>query len=163
MKKILLLLTIILSGCGSGMSVLKERGFTNEQINAIPKGATQLIVEKKVSKDALFDEMVRVLIDRGYRIEKESKDQGYITTEGKCCLQLSTSYRANIVFSENNGVSRAVIKSEWTANTGIAMYGVVAMPDWYETKWDGGQRTSIAFAESIAIANTIENAEISYK
>jgi len=112
MKKILLLLTIILSGCGSGMSVLKEQGFTNEQINAIPKGATQVIVEKNVSKDTLFDEMVKVLIDRGYRIEKESKDQGYITTEGKCCLQLSTSYRANIVFSENNGVSRAVIKSE---------------------------------------------------
>jgi len=43
------------------------------------------------------------------------------------------------------------------------MYGVVAMPDWYETKWDGGQRTSIAFAESIAIANAIENAEISYR
>ena len=86
----------------------------------------------------MYNEIYSSLLLRGHRIDKDDKERYYITTEGKDVGQ-STLQRSTIVINENNGTSKAIIRSEWkpgtTATMGASMMGLL----FYrlgEAKWE---------------------------
>ena len=95
-----------------------------------------MIVEKKLTPPELYEEIYSVLLSRGHRISKDDKERLYINTEWKAGAE------AVMAASISNGVS---ITSEWA-----------------QSQWSS-DRPGIAFAESVAIAKSIENGIIRFK
>ena len=167
MKNVLLIsILVVFTGCVSVSHIAQTTGVSESQLNTISKNASEIIVEKSISASGLYEEVYSVLISRGHRISKDDKERYYITTEGKDAGE-STLQRSTIVISEGDGVSTALIRSEWKPGTEAAMgasimAGIGISSDWSQAKWETG-RPGIAFAEGLAIANSVKNGKITFK
>ncbi|MFA5587683.1 hypothetical protein [Proteiniphilum saccharofermentans] len=167
MKKILLGLTVLLSGCISMTHIAETSGIESEILKTVPKNATEVILKKDVSAIDLYNELYSSLLSRGHRIDRDDKERFYITTQGKDVGQ-STLQRSTIVVTEDSGTSTAVIRSEWkpgtTATLGGSMFaGVGISADWEKATWAETGRPQIAMAEAIAIGYGVKGAVISFK
>lgn len=153
-------------GCISTSHIATTSGVKESQLKDIPKGAKDVIIEKDVSADELYEAIYSALLLRGHRISKEDKGRHYITTEGKDIGE-STLQRSTIAITEENGIAKATIRTEWKAGTEAAMgasmfAGVAVFADWTQAKWESG-RPGIAFAESVSVANEVKDGRISFK
>ncbi|HBG42052.1 MAG TPA: hypothetical protein DDW85_11690 [Porphyromonadaceae bacterium] len=168
MKKALsiALYAISMLGCISTSHIAQTSGLSELKLKSIPDGAKEVIIIKNIPADDLYEEIMYTLITRGHRISKGDKEMKYVVTEGKDVGQ-STLQRLTAFVTEKEGVSTAVIKSEWKAGTeasmGASMFaGFGISVDWAKAEWKTG-RPGIAFAESVAIANEIKDSEVTFK
>ena len=121
--------------------------------------------KNNISADSLYEEIFTILISRGHRIIKDDKGRHYLVTEGKDVGQ-STLQRMTLVITEIANNSKLKITTEWKAgaeaqNSSTAITGIPVQSSWAIARW-GIDRPGIAFAESVAIANEIENGIISF-
>jgi predicted transcriptional regulator len=165
--RVFTLIAFLTTGCISVSHISTTSGVKEDYLTNIPKGAKIVLVEKKnVSADNLYEELITILLSRGHRIIKDDKERHYITTEGKDIGQ-STLQRMTLVILEKENSSQLKITTEWKGGTeasmmATAMSGIPIQADWAIAKWEIN-RLGIAFAESVAIANEIENGHVSYE
>lgn len=158
MKNIFPFLALFLSSCITVSHVAQTSGIDESKLKEIPENSSEVILEKDVTPQELFNEVYASLLLRGHRISKDDKERLYITTEGKDVGQ-STLQRSTIVVSEIDNGAKAVIKSEWKPGTSAALggsmfAGVALSLEWEQATWVNG-RPGIAFAEAFAIADGV--------
>lgn len=164
-KSIPFVLLIFFSSCIGLSHIAQTSGLNEDDLSLIPKDASEVIIEKDIPALEMYNEIYSSLLLRGHRIDKDDKERYYITTEGKDVGQ-STLQRSTIVINENNGTSKAIIRSEWkpgtTATMGTSMFaGIALSTDWEQAKWETG-RPGIAFAEGYSIAKSV-NGKVSFR
>lgn len=148
--KILPLVSLALVSCVGTASISATSGLSELELSAIPKGATEVIVNGN-DRAELYEKIVNALIQRGHRISREDKERFYLTTEGKDVGE-STLQRMTIVVNED---SKAIIKSEWmpgqdATNAATAFSGIPQTASWSKASYEVG-RPGIAYAEAVAI------------
>jgi hypothetical protein len=170
MKKSILLgiiLSLLISSCGSILDIATVTGVKEESLNTIPKGARTIVVIKPgVSADSLYEELFTVLLSRGHRILKEDKVRHYITTEGKD-IGMSTLQRMTLVITDFGSNATLKINSEWKAGAEASLMasgisGLNYNADWASATWEIS-KLGIAFAEGLAVAQGIKNSSITFE
>ena len=167
-KNILLIFGLlpVLASCITKSLISETSGVNTSELNNIPNGAKEIIIERSGTAEELYNDLFTALLSRGHRIDKDDKERGYITTEGHDVGQ-STTQRMTIVISEKDISAKANIITEWKAGTEAAMFasglsGIQILSDWSKATWETG-RPGIAFAESVAVAKKVVGGLISYK
>lgn len=161
------ILSVILSlGCVSVQNIASISNLPEETLSTIPKGAKSVVIRQNNSTaDMLYEEIFAILLDRGHRILKDDKERHYITTEGKDVGE-STLQRMTIVIKKQPSYIQAKITTDWKPGTeaaamATAMSGLTMQIEWSEALWESN-RLGIAFAESVAVASDVEQADIFY-
>ena len=155
----LLLLLSAITSCRSVIDIAALSDLNQHYLDQIPQGVSIVYVNKKnVSTDSIFEEVFKVLLYRGHRISKEDKARLYITTEGKDVGEWTMLRMAILIVETQNGAD-IKISTEWKPRYQDSEDSLI---DWGVAKW-GTYKGSVAFAESLVIANEIENGIISYE
>lgn len=163
---IFIFIILIVNSCGSVSQISQTSGLSIARLNTIPSDANIVKVYKEdISAIDFYDEVFNILLSRGHRISKDDAERLYITTEGKDVGE-STLQRMNLLINEVENGSQLVITTEWRAGTqasamAVAISGLPVQSQWEEASWEIS-RLGVAFAESVAIAVSIENGIISY-
>lgn len=156
-KNILLIFGLlpVLASCITKSLISETSGVNTAELNNIPNGAKEIIIERSGTAEELYNDLFTALLSRGHRIDKDDKERGYITTEGHDVGQ-STTQRMTIVITDNETSAKAIMTTEWKAGTEATMFasglsGIQIHSDWGKATWETG-RPGISFAESVAVA-----------
>jgi hypothetical protein len=162
-----IIILLVITGCMGVSHISTSSGIDTGSLNQIPKGSKVIFAEKKdISINDYYEEVLKILMLRGHRILKEDKQRYYITTEGKDVGQ-STLQRMTLFITSENNSCILKINTEWKGGTeaaamATAMSGIPVHSDWAIASWEIN-RLGMAFAESLAIAKEINNAEIFFE
>jgi len=174
MKTKLILFGIIITAmffltkCIGISNIADTTGVEVSYLNSIPENSEKIILTKNnTTPDILFEETISALLSRGHRIQREDENRYYITTEGKDVGE-STLQRMVFYIKQNGDNSVMEITTEWSAGheataMASAMSGIQIDSSWQSARWESSTRLGIAFAESVAVALKIEDANISYE
>ncbi len=167
MRKVafLLILGILCTGCMSYSYVIDNSELTDADLPTIPKEASIIEITSDLPASDLYDQIYKVVISRGHRIQHENREMLNFNTEGKD-VGSSTYQRMNVVVSELESGSKVRIDTEWKAGYEAeafarAVSGIHVDASWSKASWKGS-RLGLALAESIVIAKQV-NGTISYK
>ena len=156
MKKIIfLLLTVTLTSCMSFQEI--AGGLPKTTIDAIPKGATKIIVENNENMQANYKDSYRALLSQDFKIQKSDKEMGYLLATNSA--PGDTQVRLNIVCK----AGEVIINTEWTAGTQTAMLGFAATGysashfSWYPAKWaKNSTKSTSAFVSAVKLASELK-------
>jgi hypothetical protein len=117
-KASIILLVLILSSCGITLNTISDYyGIDKNLLYDIPENSEVIIVEKSnYNIDELYEDIFRILIERGHRISKDDKVRHYITTEG-IDIGYSTLQRMTITLKQIENKASIRILTEWMAGT----------------------------------------------
>ena len=167
-KNILLIFGLlpVLASCITKSLISETSGVSSSELNIIPNGANEIIIERSGTAEELYNDIFTALLSRGHRIDRDDKERGYITTEGHDVGQ-STTQRMTIVITDYEISAKAIMTTEWKAGNEATMFasglsGIQIHSDWGKATWETG-RPGIAFAESVAVAKKIDGGLVSYQ
>lgn len=160
------LVTPLFQSCIGVSHIMSISGANESLLREIPKGSKIVIVEKpNASEDELYNEVYKILLSRGHRVQKDDPVRHFITTEGKDVGE-STLQRMTIVVTAITNGAKLTINTEWKGGTdanimATAVSGIPIYSTWAEAKWEVN-RLGIAFSESVVIGSQIENGYLYY-
>ena len=96
-KNILLILGLlpVLSSCITKSLISETSGVSSSELNIIPNGANEIIIERSGTAEELYNDIFTALLSRGHRIDSDDKERGDITTEGQVVGQYTTQRMTN--------------------------------------------------------------------
>ncbi len=150
MKK-LILVCLLFTGCASVNDFAYHADIPPDELKNIPEGAKDIIIIVNRDTDKVFDEIMMILVNDGFRIDESSNKYHYVNTEG-IEIGYATSHRMTISVRDN---SKVVIKTEWTTTS-------YTHPNWYPAIWYKGLKKGYAFAKSYSVARQIKDGKISF-
>lgn len=142
-------------------SCVTQSFITKDEYKMIPKGSEIIEVYSDQKPDDLFKNVYSLLLENGFRIEKENKEMHTISTDGKDIGQ-STLGRFNIFIKENNSGSLLTLRSEWKPGADAqmmagAMSGLNIYSQWNTARFGDTGRPDLVFSYSVSFAKKISN------
>lgn len=159
-KLFFLLISLFCSACVSQKFIPKE------ETKLIPKGSQIIELKSDAEPKEIYKTVYSLLLENGFRIEKENIDMLTISTEGKDVGQ-STFGRIYIIIKKDTNGSILTLRPEWKPGADAqmmasAMTKLNVYTEWAPAKWGDTGRPELVFSYFVSLSKKISNS-ITYK
>lgn len=147
-------------------SCVSQKFIPKEETRLIPTGSQIIEIKTETEPKEIYKTVYSLLIENGFRVDKENADMLTLSTEGKDLGQ-STFGRIYITIKKDNNGSLLTLRPDWKPGAeaqmmASAMTNLNVYTEWTPAKWGVSGRPELVFSYFVSFAKKISNS-IAYK